>query len=110
MLFYYAVVHVITKKSVALAWISEQFSERIPPVVQDFLKHTSLLYQHIDNATTKIIKSIESLLIDTKSGYLRRTLHNVPLLLTDSSYTDSWRQQAQRVTGVPFAAQNKDSK
>ncbi|OAQ96024.1 hypothetical protein LLEC1_03761 [Akanthomyces lecanii] len=66
LLFYYAVVHVLTKKSVALAWISEQFNERIPPVVQDFLKHTSLLYQHIDNATTKVIKSIESLLIDAK--------------------------------------------
>ena len=92
LLFYYAVVHVLTRKSVALAWISEQFNERIPPVVQDFLKHASLLYQHIDNATTKIIKSIESLLIDSKSGCFRRKLNNASHLLTESSSTDSWKQ------------------
>ncbi|TQV91103.1 wd-repeat protein [Cordyceps javanica] len=65
-LFYYAVFHVLTKKYVSLAWISEQFNERIPPVVQDFLKHASLLHQHINNATTKVIKSIEASLLDTK--------------------------------------------
>ncbi|KFA71991.1 hypothetical protein S40288_08082 [Stachybotrys chartarum IBT 40288] len=64
LLFYHAVLQVLTKKSVALAMMSEQLNERVPPVVEDFLHHSDQLRQHISNATSEVVKNIEKYFID----------------------------------------------
>ncbi len=69
LVFYHAVAQVLSRKSTALALISEQLNERIPPVLKEFLRHAGQLYLHISHATSEIVKSIESLLIDSKSEF-----------------------------------------
>ncbi|KAJ6780958.1 hypothetical protein PWT90_06021 [Aphanocladium album] len=61
-----AVVDVLAKKSLALAWTAEQFNERIPCEVQDFLKQADLLHQQIDSIMEKVIMKTESLLLDIR--------------------------------------------
>ena len=67
--FYHVVIQVLERKSTALAYVSEQFNERIPPVIDEFFQHAEQLRIHISNATSQIVKSIESLLIDAKSKH-----------------------------------------
>lgn len=67
--FYLAVVHLLDQ-SVLTAMISEQFNQRLPPIVEDFLRHSHSLQTHISNATAEIVKSIEHLLIDAMSKFL----------------------------------------
>lgn len=67
LLFYHAVLQVLTKKSVALAMMSEQLNERVPPVVEDFLHHSDQLRQHISNATSEVVKNIEKYFIEAMS-------------------------------------------
>ncbi|KAG9255094.1 wd-repeat protein [Emericellopsis atlantica] len=64
LLFYHEVIQVLAKKSTALAWMSEQLNARIPPVVEDFLRHSDQLRQHIDNATAAIIRNIEEWVVE----------------------------------------------
>ena len=67
LLFYHEVTQVLARKSTALAWMSEQLNVRIPPVVEDFLRHADQLRQHIDNATAAIIRNIEEWVVEETS-------------------------------------------
>lgn len=65
--FYHAVVQILSREHVVLAWISEQFNEKVPPVVHDFLQHAEDLHSQINSATFRIAQSIEDMVLDTKS-------------------------------------------
>lgn len=44
-------------------------SERLPNIVQDFLRHADILRKLVEKATWEIVEDIKMMLYDRESGY-----------------------------------------
>lgn len=69
--FYCAAVEILLAKPLIVKVISENFRDRIGPIVTDFLGHAKLLESHINAATFGTVQSIDSRTINQTSKCLQ---------------------------------------
>lgn len=71
--FYVTAVQIFSAGAVTLALISEQFHQRLPPIVEEFINDVKLLRHRMDDVTTRLVQYIKDALLDNKSK-----CHSIP--------------------------------
>lgn len=71
--FYKAAFEILTKRGTKLVLKMVMETDRLPNIVQDFLKHANYLAKLVEKATLEIVHEIKSMLYDQESGFFLRT-------------------------------------
>lgn len=71
--FYQAAYNIVTKKGFALVLRTMIASERLPQIVNEFLKQTEFLQKVIGAATAQILKDVEDMVYEQQSTYAANT-------------------------------------
>jgi hypothetical protein len=67
--FYQAAHEILTRKGVKLVMKMVLENDRLPNIVQDFLRHADMLRKIIEKATWEVVEDIKFMLYDSKSKF-----------------------------------------
>lgn len=68
--FYFVANKILAKQGVRLVMGLIVHKDRLPEIIEDFLRHADLLQRSIQKATLEINLEIKSMLYDRESGFL----------------------------------------
>ena len=71
--FYQAAYNIVTKKGFSLVLRMMLESERLPQIVEEFLKQTEFLQKLIGTATAEILKDMEDMVYEQQSAFAAAT-------------------------------------
>jgi hypothetical protein len=67
---FYKVAHeILTKRGVKLVMTMILETDRLPNIVQDFLRHVDTLRKLVEKATWEIVEDIKAMLYDSESKF-----------------------------------------
>lgn len=89
--FYCAAVEILLAKPLIVKVISENFRDRIGPIVTSFLGHARLLDSHLNAATFGIVQSIDSKTMNQAS----KRLQNISNQLTLYTYSKQFQHSLE---------------
>lgn len=68
---FYQVAHeMLTRRGVKLVITMVLETDRLPNIVQDFLRHADILRKLVEKATWEIVEDIKAMLYDSESKFL----------------------------------------
>lgn len=68
---FYKVAHeILTRRGVKLVMKMILETDRLPNIVQDFLKHADILRKLVEKATWEVVEDVRAMLYDSESKFL----------------------------------------
>lgn len=80
--FYQASFDILSKKGVKLVLQMALKSDRLPKIIEEFLKHAETLHKLIQSATAEIVRDIQTMLYDQESKCQHYASYSVSILKT----------------------------
>lgn len=85
--FYQAAYDILTRKGARLIMKMVLETDRLPNIIQDFIKYSDILRNLVEKATWEVVEDIKSMLYDHESKfphtYEMRYLHSYPAQFPD---------------------------